>query len=68
MNDQFGTPYERNEFFIDIRERRLILQELAGDAVYFLGAGIDLPLWIDVLVEVRAGAFPINEFDPRRSR
>src|SRR5690606_41429206 len=55
VDHQLGTVDEIDEFLGDLREHRLVGEELQGDAVHLHRPLVDLPLRIDVQVQVVTG-------------
>ena len=65
MNDQFGPIDEIKKAINNIGEAGLVGQKLAGDAVYRLRPFVNLPVRIDVLMEMAVGQPTVNDFDAR---
>ncbi len=63
VDDQFAAADELQEFIDDVGELRLVGQEFQGDAVYRLGAGVDLAFRVDVFVQMAAGQPAVFHLD-----
>jgi hypothetical protein len=63
VDHQLGAAAVVDELLDDLREARLIGEEGVGDAVHGLGAGVDLPVRLDVAVEVVAGQPALDDLD-----
>ncbi len=64
MRHHRRVAYELQEGVADlgVAERRLVLEEVDGDAVHGLSAGFDVPLRVDVTVKGLPGGDEIVEF------
>ena len=63
VDDQFRALDELDQLVDDVREFRLLLQELGRQAVHRLGAGVDRPLRVQVLLERAPGRAAVDELD-----
>ena len=63
MDDQLGFADETDELLGDVGEQRLVRQELRRQPVDLLGAGIDLPLRVQILVEGAPGRPAVHQLD-----
>ena len=62
MDDEFGIADERHEFVGDLREARLVAEELVVQSVDGQRTGLDRAFGVQVTVELPAGEFAIDEF------
>lgn len=63
VDDKLRTFHIANEVVGDVREAGFVLQELVGDPVHLRGPLIDLPIRLEILMEVVAGEPAIHQLD-----
>jgi hypothetical protein len=63
MDYQLGASHKLHKLRCNLAKSRFASQKLLRDAVHFQGAGVDVPLRLDVLVIVAAGYAPVDELN-----
>ena len=63
VNDDLGVAHERLDVRPHIREPRLVLQKLAGNAVHLEGSFLDIPIGLQVVVKAVVGQTSIHQLD-----
>src|SRR5690606_2489259 len=63
VDHELGAAHELEEIARDVREPRLVREELVGNAVHLDRRGVDLALGIDVLVIGVAGEAAVHHLD-----
>ena len=63
MDDQLGLRDELAQLAHDVREPRLVAEELVGEPVHLQRSGVDLAIGAQVAVELAAGTAPVDDLD-----
>ena len=63
VDDHLGVLHERQQVVDDLGELRLVLEEVAGEAVHRERALVAVALGIDVLVKAAFGDAPADDLD-----
>ena len=63
VGDQRRLVDELEELVDDVLEERLVLQEIAGQAVHRHGVAVDVALGIEIAMELAAGRDAVDDLD-----